>query len=155
MRSLAPLIKTCLLDLEIKVNVTVRQKRKELHILLESTNFGDRQLLVEAIAKCCYDYEDRNFKAARIYAFWFGQPLPQWIERIEFEQEKSSEEITEKEQQKTTINLGSDHESICDRFIVCGLGSLGQHSVFNLKKFTYREYEVKICAIDRVQPEIM
>jgi len=155
MRSLAPLIKTCLLDLEIKVNVTVRQKRKELHILLESTNFGDRQLLVDAIAKCCYDYEDRNFKAARIYAFWFGQPLPQWIERIEFEQEKASEEITEKEQQKTTINLGSDHESICDRFIVCGLGSLGQHSVFNLKKFTYREYEVKICAINRVQPEIM
>ncbi|MFN5611200.1 MAG: hypothetical protein ACK491_07060, partial [Pseudanabaena sp.] len=101
MRSLAPLIKTCLLDLEIKVNVTVRQKRKELHILLESTNFGDRQLLVDAIAKCCYDYEDRNFKAARIYAFWFGQPLPQWIERIEFEQEKASEEITEKEQQKT------------------------------------------------------
>jgi len=93
MRSLAPLIKTCLLDLEIKVNVTVRQKRKELHILLESTNFGDRQLLVDAIAKCCYDYEDRNFKAARIYAFWFGQPLPQWIERIEFEQEKASEEI--------------------------------------------------------------
>jgi voltage-gated potassium channel Kch len=35
------------------------------------------------------------------------------------------------------------------------LGSLGQHSVFNLKKFAYREYEVKICAIDKVQPEIM
>jgi len=27
--------------------------------------------------------------------------------------------------------------------------------VFNLKKFAYGEYEVKICAIDKVQPELM
>ncbi|PZV19550.1 MAG: potassium transporter TrkA [Pseudanabaena sp.] len=161
MRSLAPLIKTCLLDLEIKVNVTVRQKRKDLHILLESTNFGDRQLLVDAIAKCCSDFDDRKFKTARIYAFWFGQPLPLWIEKIDFDRDQiliHNEEKTpevSKPSINSEANLGSDYESVCDRFIVCGLGSLGQHSVFNLKKFAYREYEVKICAIDKVQPEIM
>jgi Trk K+ transport system NAD-binding subunit len=161
MRSLALLIKNCLLDLEIKVNVTVRQKRKELHILLESTYFGEPQPLVEAIAKCCDDFDDRNFKVVRIYAFWFGQPLPQWIEKIEFDQDQISSDREEKEQQdgKLTIspetNSGANNEIVCDRFIVCGLGSLGQHSVFNLKKFAYREYEVKICAIDKIQPEIM
>jgi len=159
MRSLAVLIKTCLLDLEIKVNVTVRQKPQELHILLESTYFGDRQVLVEAIAKCCHDFDYRNFKAARIYAFWFGQPLPQWIETIEFEQGQQSVNNEEKETPKPAINLGTnlgaESDIVCDRFIVCGLGSLGQHSVFNLKKFAYREYEVKICAIDKAQPEIM
>ena len=159
MRSLAVQIKNCLLDLEIKVNVTVRQKPQELHILLESTYFGDRQVLVEAIAKCCHDFDHRNFKAARIYAFWFGQPLPQWIETIEFDREQKLVSNEEKEVPKQAVNLGTnlgiESESVCDRFIVCGLGSLGQHSVFNLKKFAYREYEVKICAIDKVQPEIM
>ncbi|MEL6354311.1 MAG: NAD-binding protein [Cyanobacteria bacterium J06627_28] len=36
-----------------------------------------------------------------------------------------------------------------DRFIVCGLGSLGQQSVVNLKKFDYDPFEVIITAIDR------
>ncbi|MEL6855639.1 MAG: NAD-binding protein [Cyanobacteria bacterium J06607_13] len=36
-----------------------------------------------------------------------------------------------------------------DRFIVCGLGSLGQQSVVNLKKFDYDPFEVSITAIDR------
>ena len=80
MRSLTVLIKNCLLDLDIKVNVTVRQKRKELHILLESTYFGDRELLVEAIRKCCKDI-DSHIEVIRIYAFLFGYPLPQWIVR--------------------------------------------------------------------------
>lgn len=157
MRSLAPLIKTCLLDLEIKVNVTVRQKRKEFHILLESTYFGDRQLLLEAIAKCCRDFDDQNCRSARIYAFWFGQPLPQWIEKIEFDREKIStdSEKTDLQSVNPEANSGSNNETICDRFIVCGLGSLGQHSVFNLKKFAYHEYEVKICAIDKAHPEVM
>ena len=82
MRSLAPIIKNCLLDLDIKVNVTVRQKRKELHILLESTHFGDRQLISETIAKSCRDFGIRNCTAVQIYGFSFGQPLPQWSEKI-------------------------------------------------------------------------
>jgi len=36
-----------------------------------------------------------------------------------------------------------------DHFIVCGLGSLGQQSVVNLKKFDYDPFEVSITAIDR------
>ena len=35
-----------------------------------------------------------------------------------------------------------------DRFIICGLGSLGQHSVVNLKKFDHDPFEVSITAID-------
>ena len=152
MRSLTVLIKNCLLDLDIKVNVTVRQKRKELHILLESTYFGDRELLVKAIRKCCKDI-DSQIKVIRIYAFLFGYPLPQWIEKVSLAPNQHTEAGNEEIQSK---KLGINNEvSMCDRFIVCGLGSLGQHSVFNLKKFAYGEYEVKICAIDKVQPELM
>ncbi len=38
-----------------------------------------------------------------------------------------------------------------DRFIVCGLGSLGQQCVVNLKKFDYDPFEVTITAIDQRQ----
>ena len=166
MRSLAPIIKNCLLDLDIKVNVTVRQKRKELHILLESTHFGDRQLISETIAKSCRDFGIRNCTAVQIYGFSFGQPLPQWSEKIEFDRDQIevSTEAKEFSSKKQTLNpeitldskdsnSTTKNEILCDRFIVCGLGSLGQHIVFNLNKFAYREYAVKICAIDRVQPE--
>ncbi len=36
-----------------------------------------------------------------------------------------------------------------DRFIICGLGSLGQQCVINLKKFDYDPFEVNITAIDQ------
>jgi|JFJP01.1.fsa_nt_gi Trk K+ transport system NAD-binding subunit len=157
MRSLAALIKNCLLDLGIKVNVTIRQKRQELHILLESTYFGDRQLcqlLVEAIAKCCHDFDYGDVKTVRIYAFWFGQPLPQWIEKIELAVDEIAPDPEQKDSRSENLALNKE-TTIGDRFIVCGLGSLGQHSVFNLKKFAYGEYEVKICAINKAQPEVM
>ena len=175
MRSLTPLIKDSLLELNIKVNVMVRQKRRELHILLESTYFGDRELLLQNLAKCLSEVDPRRIEAAKIYGFSFGQPLPEWIEKIEIghQHDKSinnneiNNEVDSSEQSPKTeiteiIDANFDLSSgknkvagISDRFIVCGLGSLGQHSVFNLKKFAYGEYEVKICAIDKSQPEIM
>lgn len=39
--------------------------------------------------------------------------------------------------------------AVQDRFIICGLGSLGQQSVINLKKFDYDPFEVHITAIDQ------
>ncbi|PZO55550.1 MAG: hypothetical protein DCF15_10255, partial [Phormidesmis priestleyi] len=36
-----------------------------------------------------------------------------------------------------------------DKFVVCGLGSLGQQIVINLKKFDYDPFEVHITAIDQ------
>lgn len=36
-----------------------------------------------------------------------------------------------------------------DRFIICGLGNLGQQCVINLKKFDYDPFEVHITAIDQ------
>jgi Trk K+ transport system NAD-binding subunit len=176
MRSLTPLIKDSLLELNIKVNVMVRQKRRELHILLESTYFGDRELLLENLTKCLSEVDHRRIEAAKIYGFSFGQPLPEWIEKIEIghQNDKSANNYTNNDINNNQINsseksskaeiidenfdLSSGRNNatgISDRFIVCGLGSLGQHSVFNLKKFAYREYEVKICAIDKCQPEIM
>ena len=36
-----------------------------------------------------------------------------------------------------------------DRFIVCGLGDLGQYCVLNLKRFALREFEIRVTAIDK------
>ena len=38
-----------------------------------------------------------------------------------------------------------------DRFIICGLGSLGQQCVLNLKKFDHDPFEVSVTAIDQRQ----
>ncbi len=153
MRSLATLIKNHLLDLGIKVNVTVRQKRQEIHILLESNYFGDRTTLLAEISRC-FDDLDNYLEVAKVYAFLFGQPLPIWSKKFKLthhklesiahaEKESEKETVDPKEALDSSRNLdaveASNGTTICDRFIVCGLGSLGQHSVFNLKKFAYGE----------------
>ena len=40
-----------------------------------------------------------------------------------------------------------------DRFIVCGLGDLGQYCVLNLRRFALREFEIHVTAIDRQRQE--
>ena len=42
----------------------------------------------------------------------------------------------------------TNRETNQDLFLVCGLKSLGQHCVAILK-----DYNVKVCAIDHIQPE--
>ncbi len=49
----------------------------------------------------------------------------------------------------TLMPSSSARPIVQDRFIVCGLGSLGQQSVIKLKKFDYDPFEVAITAIDR------
>jgi Trk K+ transport system NAD-binding subunit len=39
-----------------------------------------------------------------------------------------------------------------DRFIICGLGDLGQYCVLNLRRFALREFEIHVVGIDR-QPQ--
>lgn len=40
-----------------------------------------------------------------------------------------------------------------DHFIVCGLGSLGQYCVLNLKRFALRQFEIRVTAIDKIMPD--
>lgn len=49
---------------------------------------------------------------------------------------------------KPFLNLPTDVNLSQDHFIICGLGSLGQHTIVNLKKFSRAPYEVSIAAID-------
>ncbi|MDX2256392.1 MAG: NAD-binding protein [Pseudanabaenaceae cyanobacterium bins.39] len=152
MRSLGVLIKNQLLESNIKVNITVRQKREELHILLESTYFGDRELLKQTILECCHgdlNFDIHKFTAIRIYGFSYGEPLPELVESLSLRPQPQPPEHQVSQKSNLEENL-----TVCDRFIVCGLGSLGQHAVFNLKKFAYGEYTVQICAINQVKPEV-
>lgn len=42
--------------------------------------------------------------------------------------------------------------SSLDRFLVCGLGSLGQYCIFNLKRFALGDSEIHVTAIDQQHP---
>ncbi len=54
----------------------------------------------------------------------------------------------------SAVRLGVDENpETVDRFIVCGLGSLGQHCVAKLQSFAVREAVVHVTAIDKVMPE--
>ncbi|MEI6427838.1 MAG: NAD-binding protein [Pseudanabaena sp. ELA607] len=55
------------------------------------------------------------------------------------------------EDKSIEVNIGE--QISVDRFLVCGLGSLGQYCVLNLKKFAFGEAGVRVTAIDQVKPE--
>ncbi|MEO1592976.1 MAG: NAD-binding protein, partial [Cyanobacteria bacterium J06632_22] len=50
-------------------------------------------------------------------------------------------------------NLPVDSCKVTDTFIVCGLGSLGQQTIVNLKRFSIAPFEVQITAIDHLPPD--
>jgi len=45
-------------------------------------------------------------------------------------------------------HLPVDSAKVTDTFIVCGLGSLGQQTIVNLKRFSIAPFEVQITAIE-------
>lgn len=50
-------------------------------------------------------------------------------------------------------SFGEGIDAPPDHFIVCGLGSLGQQTIVNLKKFSSEPFEVNIAAIDKFPPQ--
>lgn len=52
-----------------------------------------------------------------------------------------------------TPDTDADAATDVDRFLVCGLGSLGQYCILNLKRFALRDAEIHVVAIDKQQPD--
>jgi len=56
-------------------------------------------------------------------------------------------------QEPSTPVQNSLAENTSRRFLICGLGSLGQYCVFNLKQFASSETEIHVTAIDKQHPK--
>jgi Trk K+ transport system NAD-binding subunit len=155
------------------ITVEVDRKGSDIYVLLEAKDIPDQQQLLDFIGKGMMNLGDKSIKIVKIYGYKLGDPFPVWIQQIEVKRgsplwarsiagDRSALPQTNSIQRTNARASELDRPPLearavespsCDRFLVCGLGSLGQYCVVNLKKFAFRESGVSITAIDTVQPE--
>jgi len=138
--------------------ITAKAEREHscLYVLLESAIVPEQQKMVALVSLAVGRLKDESLTNARVYGRQVGDPFTAW-----------SHEITLHPESTGATTLALRHEENCrqekfpggqsatrvERFLVCGLGSLGQHCVMALKEFALQEFEVSITAIDRQEPQ--
>lgn len=102
-----------------------------------------------------------SVQTVRIFGYREGEPAPIWSQSLDLASRGAQAELlpahsAQDAQQEAhsapkydTLLPTLDAPQI-DRFIVCGLGDLGQYCVLNLKRFALREFEIHVTAIDKL-----
>ena len=127
---------------------------ERLNIRLNSDALLDQTGLLEFVRRTMNTLQVEAVETLRVYAYEAHNPVPVWMQQIELK-EGSEENIDE----GSLIDLpaaptsSTPPEALIDRFLVCGLGSLGQYCVYSLKRFALREFEIRVTAIEKIEPQ--
>jgi len=131
--------------------IQIEQEVDRLYILLESSPIPSVSETLRSIVPILQAL-DRN-QDCYIYGRESGDPFTSWQRKFHpgfltngpFNQTLRSPEVMATPAEESTIQS--------ERIIICGLGSLGQHCLYALKRFSTDDLEVKVMAIDRHVPE--
>ncbi|MBD3881804.1 potassium channel protein [Phormidium tenue FACHB-886] len=91
-----------------------------------------------------------SLQTIRLFGYRANQPAPVWHHLFAptAAVATTNAETSIQASEEPLAPAGETVEQI-DRFIVCGLGDLGQYCVLNLRRFALREFEIHVAAIDR------
>ncbi len=146
-QNLVAILNTLLVHQGITVRSELEQKC--LYILLESATIPEQQKMVAVVSLAVSGLKDASCTTVKIYGRQIGDPFTAWIEEITLKKERTTattQDLREKPADEPSVTR-------IEQFVVCGLGSLGQHCVISLKDFALQQFEVNITAIDRQHPE--
>lgn len=142
------------------ITVEVNRRDSCLYILLASLNVPKQERSLQLIRHTLEDLDGCILTIAKVCGYRLNQSSPAWSAMIEIGvcnlEQAPLQQLQQLQQSDAAIaNLEPVNSlpAVTDRFIVCGLGSLGQYCVVNLKKFADREFNVHITAIDNFIPE--
>lgn len=141
-----------------------------LHIIFEGKRTPDSEAMISFVSQSMGKIGCEKLLCLRIYGYETGEPFPHWSERLFFQKSSrlwmraGNKEVDDRSSfaslfanQESETADNSDQLSVpdfrTDRFIVCGLGGLGQYCALNLKKFAYLQYQVEVVAVDKIRPE--
>lgn len=143
-------------SLVLPQGITARAEQENgcLYVLLESTTVPEQQKMVALVSLAIGTIKDALFSQAKVYGRQVGNPFTDWSHEIVLNLQSNASTTDLEKNQHSHIGKYPDNQPTnrVERFIVCGLGSLGQHFVVALKEFALQEFEVHITAIDRHQP---
>lgn len=141
------------------IAVSVDREASRLSIGLYADPPLHSQQVIPRLGQWVKVIEDSSIRSINLFIYKTGELVPQWSDRFDRDLlvalEASGAVTSDQNQKSAEINQpdqpDQDDKQV-DHFLVCGLGSLGQYCVLNLKKFALREFEVCITAIDRDHP---
>ncbi len=126
----------------------------QLNVRFESEALLSQPRLLAFVRRTMKTLRVEEVEALRVYAYTTHNPVPVWMYQMDLK--VNGKEVNGKESDEETV-LSIDPpappapaEALIDRFLVCGLGSLGQYCVYSLKRFALREFEIRVTAIEKV-----
>jgi Trk K+ transport system NAD-binding subunit len=132
------------------VEIKVDWHGNQLNVRLFAEQLPEQETLLASLHQQIQTFNIEAVTAVRVFAYHPHQPAPTWSQSIDL-----ADDLTETPSPAPartvltspyTLLVPSDS---VDRFLVCGLGSLGQYSVLNLKRFALRASEIHITAIEQ------
>jgi voltage-gated potassium channel Kch len=121
----------------------------QLNIRFESAELPSQPRLLAFVRRTMKTLRVEAVETLRVYAYEPQNPLPVWTYQLEL---KETKEGTIPAIEALEPSPAPDSHLV-DRFLVCGLGGLGQYCVYSLKRFALREFEIRVTAIDRLDQQ--
>ena len=123
----------------------------QLNIRFEVDVLPSQPRLLAFVRRTMKTLRVEEVEALRVYAYTPGNPVPVWMYQMDLKGDKEGDE-------ETVLSIdppapSAPAEPLIDRFLVCGLGGLGQYCVYSLKRFALREFEIRVTAIEKVEPQ--
>jgi voltage-gated potassium channel Kch len=119
----------------------------QLNIRFESADLPSQPRLLAFVRRTMKVLRVEAVETLRVYAYELHNPLPVWTYQLELKEPKEGDTAPSIEAPEPPPAPDSH---LVDRFLVCGLGGLGQYCVYSLKRFALREFEIRVTAIDRL-----
>lgn len=131
------------------INASVDREGTRLSIGFYTAQPVDRRYLIDRLSERLRLLDIQSIRLVNVFGYELGNPVPLWSYPLNLEELPPPSSAASSSPESAVEELGQQ----VDRFLVCGLGSLGQYCVLNLKKFALREFRVHITAIDRAEPQ--
>jgi Trk K+ transport system NAD-binding subunit len=109
----------------------------------------DQQSAIDFVQAQLPTLQIASLQTVRLFGYQANQPMPIWSYTLSSTAAVSPASPTLLQAVEEPLAPTPVLPPDTDRFIVCGLGDLGQYCVLNLRRFALREFEIHVAAIDR------
>lgn len=159
------------------ITVSADWQNSQLNLRFTAANAFDAASVIAFVQKYIERWQVESEVTVKLFGYQSSSPKPIWakvlgltesvsqnsaadhslfgvVEAVTEESTAVTDGITTKSTTTGTAEeIPVENMDLVDRFIVCGLGSLGQYCVLNLKRFALKAFEIHVTAIDKANPE--
>jgi len=125
------------------VTASVERAERGLNVQLHIQDKVDRRYLIALVSQKIRELELQSMQLVNLFGYGTNSSVPLWSYRLTMGQGQPTPFVPN----RVEASGQPEPSRLVDRFLVCGLGSLGQYCVYSLRRFATDESDVSITAI--------